>query len=453
MNQSERGNFGTKIGVILATAGSAVGLGNIWRFPYMTGQNGGAAFILIYLVFVFLLGIPGMMSEFIIGRHSSANAARAYKMLSRGKPWQIIGYMGVITSMIILGFYAVVAGWCLQYLFASVTGQLMGDSQYVMDYFKEFSTNPIKPVFWTIAFILLTHFVVVHGVRNGIEKASNLLMPTLLVLMIVIVIASCMLPGATKGIEFLFKPDFTKINRNMLLESMGQAFFSLSLGTACLCTYASYFSRQTNLMKSACQIALLDTLIAILAGLMIFPSAFSVGVNPDSGPSLIFITLPNVFHQAFAGIAGLGFVIAILFYGLLALAALTSTISMHEIGTAFFYEELHISRNRGAWIETVVCCVIGIFCSLSMGAVDGLSLMGMPFLDFCDHLTAQFLLPLGSFLTCIFVGWFVPQQIVKDEYTNWGTLRGSLYQAWLFAVRFICPVCILSVFLHQLGVI
>ena len=227
MNQSERGNFGTKIGVILATAGSAVGLGNIWRFPYMTGQNGGAAFILIYLVFVFLLGIPGMMSEFIIGRHSSANAARAYKMLSRGKPWQIIGYMGVITSMIILGFYAVVAGWCLQYLFASVTGQLMGDAQYVMDYFKEFSTNPIKPVFWTIAFILLTHFVVVHGVRNGIEKASNLLMPTLLVLMIVIVIASCMLPGATKGIEFLFKPDFTKINRNMLLESMGQAFFSL----------------------------------------------------------------------------------------------------------------------------------------------------------------------------------------------------------------------------------
>ena len=453
MNQSERGNFGTKIGVILATAGSAVGLGNIWRFPYMTGQNGGAAFILIYLVFVFLLGIPGMMSEFIIGRHSSANAARAYKMLSRGKPWQIIGYMGVITSMIILGFYAVVAGWCLQYLFASVTGQLMGDSQYVMDYFKEFSTNPIKPVFWTIAFILLTHFVVVHGVRNGIEKASNLLMPTLLVLMIVIVIASCMLPGAMKGIEFLFKPDFTKINRNMLLESMGQAFFSLSLGTACLCTYASYFSRQTNLMKSACQIALLDTLIAILAGLMIFPSAFSVGVNPDSGPSLIFITLPNVFHQAFAGIAGLGFVIAILFYGLLGLAALTSTISMHEIGTAFFYEELHISRNRGAWIETVVCCVIGIFCSLSMGAVDGLSLMGIPFLDFCDHLTAQFLLPLGSFLTCIFVGWFVPQQIVKDEYTNWGTLRGSLYQAWLFAVRFICPVCILSVFLHQLGVI
>ena len=452
-SQSDRGNFGTKIGVILATAGSAVGLGNIWRFPYMTGQNGGAAFILVYFVFIFLLGIPGMMSEFIIGRHSAANAARAYKALSRGKPWQVVGYMGVITSMIILGFYAVVAGWCLQYLYASIAGQLTGDANYVTTYFQVFSSDPIKPTLWTIAFILITHYVVVHGVRNGIERASNLLMPTLFVLMIVIVVASCMLPGAMKGVDFLFNPDFSKVNRNVLLEAMGQAFFSLSLGTACLCTYASYFSRQTNLMKSAFQIALIDTLIAILAGLMIFPSAFSVGVNPDSGPSLIFITLPNVFQQAFSGIIGVGYVISILFYGLLALAALTSTISMHEIGTAFFYEELHTTRQRGAWIETIVCCVIGIFCSLSMGAVEGLSLLGMPFLDFCDHLTAQFLLPLGSFLTCLFIGWYVPKQVVLDEYTNWGTLRGTFFQVWLFAVRFICPVCIMAVFLHQLGII
>jgi NSS family neurotransmitter:Na+ symporter len=239
----------------------------------------------------------------------------------------------------------------------------------------------------------------------------------------------------------------------VLLEAMGQAFFSLSLGTACLCTYASYFSRQTNLLRSSFQIALIDTLIAILAGLMIFPSAFSVGVNPDSGPSLIFITLPNVFQQAFSGVAGVGYVISILFYGLLSMAALTSTISMHEIGTAFFYEEFHITRGKGAWIETIVCCVIGIFCSLSMGAVDSIALMGMPFLDFCDHLTAQFLLPLGSFLTCLFVGWYVPKQVVHDEFTNWGTLRGTLFQAWLFAVRYICPICILAVFLHQFGII
>ena len=448
-----RGNFGSKLGVILATAGSAVGLGNIWRFPYMAGHNGGAAFILIYLGCIFLLGIPGMVSEFIIGRHSSSNAARAYRNLSGGKPWAVVGYMGVFTSMIILGFYAVVAGWCLQYLYASVAGQLGGDSVFVQTYFKEFSSHPLRPVFWTVVFILITHGVVVNGVRNGIERASKLLMPTLFVLLVVIVVASCLLPGASQGIEFLLKPDFGRVDRSVLLEALGQAFFSLSLGTACLCTYASYFSRQTNLARSAIQIALIDTLIAILAGLMIFPAAFSVGVSPDSGPSLIFITLPNVFNRAFASMPLVGYIISILFYALLALAALTSTISMHEIGTAFFYEELHINRRRGAWIETAVCVIIGIFCSLSCCAVDRLVFFGRSFLDCCDYLTAQILLPLGAFLTCIFLGWFVPRKVVLDEFTNWGTLRGTFFHVYLFAVRFVCPLCILSVFLHQFGII
>lgn len=450
MVQSDRGNFATKIGVILATAGSAVGLGNIWRFPYMTGQNGGAAFILIYVACVLMLGIPGMISEFIIGRHSAANAARAYQKLSRGKPWVIVGYMGVITSMIILGFYAVVAGYCLQYLFASIMGQLGGDANYVMNYYQDFSTDALKPLLWTIAFILITHAVVVHGVRNGIEKASNLMMPTLFVLLIVIVVASCMLPNASKGIDFLLNPDFSKLDKNVFLEALGQAFFSLSLGTACLCTYASYFSRQTNLMKSACQVAVIDTLVAILAGLMIFPAAFSVGVNPGSGPSLVFITLPNVFQQAFSSVPVIGYIIAVLFYALLALAALTSTISMHEIGTAFFYEEFHITRKRGAWIETIACCIIGIFCSLSVGN-DSLQLFGKPIMDCCDYLTAQILLPLGSFLTCLFVGWYIPKKIVQDEFTNWGTLRGTFFQIYLFTVRFICPICIALIFIHQFG--
>ena len=460
---NDRGNFGTKLGVILATAGSAVGLGNIWRFPYMTGQNGGAAFIIIYILCILLLGIPGMMSEFIIGRHGASNAARAYdKMAREVKPdapaktsrFAIIGYLGVVTSMIILGFYAVVAGWCLQYLLASVLGQVQGDSTYVANYFATFSSDPLKPVLWTVAFILITHFVVIHGVRNGIERASKLLMPTLVVLLVVIVVASCMLPGAMRGVEFLLKPDFSALNSSVFLEALGQAFFSLSLGTACLCTYASYFSRQTNLLASATQIALLDTVIAILAGLMIFPAAFSVGVNPDAGPSLIFITLPNVFQQAFGTMPAVGYAIGILFYGLLALAAMTSTISMHEIGTAFFYEELHISRKSGAWIETIVCCLIGVFCSLSMGAVDGLKLFGMPFLSFCDYLTAQLLLPLGAFLTCLFVGWYVPKRIVRDEFTNWGTLRnGAVFSVFLFAVRFLCPVGIAAIFLHQFGLL
>ncbi len=419
----------------------------------MAGQNGGAAFILVYLVCIFMLGIPGMVGEFIIGRHSAANAARSYKNLSGGKPWGVIGYVGVFTSMIILGFYAVVAGWCLQYLYASLAGGIHGNVDYVKQYFVEFSSNPVKPTLWTIAFILITHCVVIKGVRNGIEKASKILMPLLFALLVVLVVSSCSLPGAFKGVEFLLKPDFSKVDENVMLEALGQAFFSLSLGTACLCTYASYFSRQTNLFKSATQIAFIDTLIAIMAGLMIFPAAFSVGVNPDCGPSLIFITLPNVFQQAFDSLPLVGYCISVLFYALLVLAALTSTISMHEIGTAFFYEEMKVSRSKGAWVETAGASVIGVFCALSCGAVPELSIMGLNFLDFCDHLTSQFLMPLGSFATCIFLGWYVPKKVVKEEFTNWGTVKGSLFGVYLFMIRFVCPLCILAIFLHQLGVV
>lgn len=248
----------------------------------MTGQNGGAAFILIYLVCIFMLGIPGMVAEFIIGRHSAANAARSYKNLSNGKPWGVVGYMGVFTSMIILGFYAVVAGWCLQYLYASIMAEVQGDANFVKEYFASFSSDAVRPTLWTIAFILLTHVVVVKGVRNGIERASKILMPLLFVLLVVLVVASCSLQGAWKGVEFLLKPDFSKVDPNVMIEALGQAFFSLSLGTACLCTYASYFSRQTNLLKTATQIAFLDTLIAILAGLMIFQQPSPWACSPTA---------------------------------------------------------------------------------------------------------------------------------------------------------------------------
>ena len=449
----ERGSFGSKLGIVLATAGSAVGLGNVWRFPYMTGENGGAAFILIYMACILLLGIPGMLSEFIVGRHAQANAARAYDTLSGGKPWKLVGYLGILTSTIILGFYAVVAGWCLQYLFASVAGQVNGDAEYVKNYFVTFSSDPLKPVLWGVGFVLITHLVVVRGVRSGIERASKLLMPVLLVLLVIIVIASCMLPGAMAGVEFLLMPDFSKLSSKVLLEALGQAFFSLSLGTACLCTYASYFSKDTNLFHAAGQIALLDTLIAILAGLMIFPAAASVGVSPDSGPSLIFITLPNVFQQAFSSMPAVGYVISVMFYALLVFAALTSTISMHEIGTAFFTEELHLPRRKAAWVLTAVASVICLFCALSVGAYPDLQLMGLQLMDFCDQLTANFMLPLGGMLTCLFVGWYIPRQVVHDEFTNNGTLRSTFFSLYLFAVRYVCPICIALVFLHQLGVI
>lgn len=448
----ERGSFGSKFGMVLATAGSAVGLGNVWRFPYMTGENGGAAFILIYIGCILLLGMPGMICEFIVGRNGQTNAARAYDQLSKGRPWKLVGYMGILCATIILGFYAVVAGWCLEYLFVSVSGQLQGESAAIMEYFGKFSSDPVRPVIWGVAFILVTHLVVIFGIRDGIERASKCLMPILLLLLVVLVVASCLLPGAMEGIRFLFKPDFSKVTGLVFLEALGQAFFSLSLGTACLCTYSSYFSKDTNLLHSAGQIVVLDTMIAILSGLMIFPAAFSVGVNPDSGPSLIFITLPNVFKQAFGTLPFAGYFISIMFYALLVFAALTSTISMHEIGTAFFTEEYHLPRKKAAWIVTIVTSVLCVFCCWSVGAYD-IQLLGHSLMDFCDQLTANIMLPLGGMLTCLFVGWYIPRQTAYDQFTNNGTFNKVFFPAFFFAVRYVCPLAIMLIFLHQLGII
>lgn len=448
----ERASFGSKIGMILATAGGAVGLGNVWRFPYMAGQNGGAAFILVYIGCVLLLGLPCMISEFIIGRHGASNTYRAYSTLSHGSAWKFVGLLGVITGFLITGYYAVVSGWCLQYVYASIMGELHGDPQFVSRYFDEFAADPIRPIFWLIVILGITHFVIIHGVRGGIEKASKLMMPTLFILLLVIAVSSCLLPGASKGIEFLFKPDFSKVDSSVFLGALGQSFYSLSIAMGCICTYASYYTRQTNLQTSALQICGIDTMVAILAGLMIFPAAFSVGVNPDSGPSLIFKTLPNVFNEAFGSMPVIGWVVSLLFYALLSLSALTSLISLHEVSTAFFSEELHIARRRGALIVTVACVIMGAFCSLSLGDMSYLSAFGKSLFDLFDFVTGQIFLPIGGFFTCLFLGWFVPQQIVKDEFTNWGTVSARFYGVFLFLVRFVCPLAILAIFLHQLQV-
>lgn len=448
-----RGNFGSKLGIILATAGSAVGLGNVWRFPYMTGQNGGAAFLLVYIGCILLLGIPGMLSEFIVGRHGQSNAAKAYDKLSNGRPWKLVGYLGILTATIILGFYAVIAGWCFEYLFASLAGHTLGDADYIQNYFVEFSGDMWRPLMWGCVFIGVTHMVIIRGVQKGIESVSKWLMPILMILLLILVGASCSLPNAIEGVRFLLMPDFSKVDSHVVLEALGQAFFSLSLGTAVLCTYASYFTRETNLLKSASQIAVLDTLIAILSGLMIFPAAFSVGISPDSGPSLIFITLPNVFQQAFGSMPVLAYVISIMFYALMVFAALTSTISMHEIGTAFFTEEMNLPRKKAAWIVTGFASILCIFCAWSVGAFDSIKIMGISLMDFCDKLTANFMLPLGALLTCIFVGWYVPKQTVFAEFTNDGTRNVMFFNIFLVTVRYICPIGIALIFLHQLGVI
>ena len=446
---SERANFKNTLGIILATAGSAVGLGNVWRFPYIAGENGGASYIIIYIICVLLLGIPCMVSEFIIGRHSASNTARAYNKMGN-RWWGIVGLLSVATGFLITCYYVIVSGWCFQYMYATLAGELNGNADYYIQYFNDFSSNPWKPVVCAVTFMAVTHFVIIHGIRGGIERASKVLMPALFVLLLVIVVSSCMLPGASKGIEFLLFPDFSKINANVFLDAMGQSFYSLSIGMGCICTYASYFSRRTNLSRSAIQISVIDCMVAILAGLMIFPAAFSVGVQPDSGPSLIYITLPNVFQQAFSAAPFVGKVVSFAFYALMSLAALTSLISLHEVSTAFFQEELKISRRVSALIVSCGTGFVGIFCSLSLGGVDWLTFNGMTMFDIFDFVTGQIFLPIVGFFACLFIGWYVPKSVVRDEFTNWGTLKGSLFGLFLFCVRFICPTGILAVFVNQL---
>lgn len=451
--QSERAKFGSKLGIILATAGSAVGLGNIWRFPYMAGGNGGAAFIIVYMVCVLLLGLPCMINEFIIGRNAAANTARSYRKLSGGTPWMAVGYLGVVTGFLITGYYLVVSGWCLQYIYASLVGHLSGDASYFKEYFNSFETDAVKPVVWSLVFVAVTHFVVSRGVRGGIEKASKLLMPALFILLLVIVVSSCMLPGAGAGISFLFNPDFSKMDGDVFLGALGQSFYSLSIGMGCICTYASYFDKNTNLPGSAVQIGVIDSVVAVLAGLMIFPAAFSVGVNPDSGPSLLFITLPNVFQQAFGNLPAIGYVVSLAFYALLSLAALTSLISLHEVSTAFVQEEFKTTRHRAATAVTLMCGIMAVLCSLSLAGFDSLEVFGMPLFGFLDFFTGQILLPVGGFLTCLFVGWYLPRDVVHSEFTNHGMLYNAMFAFYLFAVRFVCPVCILLIFMNQFGFI
>ena len=453
MTKKERGNFGSKLGVILASAGSAVGLGNIWRFPYETGNHGGAAFILIYLGCILLLGLPIMIAEFLIGRHSQANTARAYQILAPGTQWRWVGRMGVLAGFLILGYYSVVAGWTLEYIFEAVSNSFAGKTPAkFISSFQSFSSNPWRPALWLTLFLLATHFIIVKGVEKGIEKSSKIMMPTLFIIILILVGCSVTLPGAGKGIEFLLKPDFSKVDGNVFLGAMGQAFFSLSLGMGCLCTYASYFSKNTNLTRTAFSVGIIDTFVAVLAGFIIFPAAFSVGIQPDAGPSLIFITLPNVFQQAFSGIPILAYIFSVMFYVLLALAALTSTISLHEVVTAYLHEEWHLSRRAAAWTTTLSTGALGAVASLSMGVLGGWTICGLNIFDSLDYLTANIMLPVGGLLTCLFVGWRLDRQVLRAQLTNDGTLPFRIYRLFLVLLRYFCPVILLLVFLDNLGV-
>lgn len=449
MTTNKRATFGSKIGVILATVGCAVGLGNIWRFPYMVGDNGGAAFLLVYIVCILLLGLPVMITEFFIGRRSRRNAAGAFKVMAPGTRWSLIGYNGVCAACLILGFYSVVAGWTLEYIVQAVSGSLSGKT--AADFtaeFEQFSSGIARPILWTAAFIALTHLIIVSGVKEGIERASKVMMPLLFFILIALCIRSVTLPGAKEGLIFLFHPDFEKLTSSVVLSAMGQAFFSLSIGMGCLITYSSYFGKNTNLQTTALQVTVLDTLVAILAGIMIFPAVFSFGIAPTAGPELVFITLPNVFEQL-----PLGGLWSFVFFVLLALAALTSTISLHEVVTAYVHEEYHISRKKAAWFVSLIVLALGTLSSLSMGVLQSYTIFGLTFFNFLDYVTAKIMLPLGGMLICIFVGTRISKKILKEELTNRGTIPFYFFNTYAFFTKYIAPIAIGLIFLNELGLL
>ena len=449
----KRENFGSRFGAILATAGSAVGLGNIWRFPIETGKNGGAAFILIYIVCILLLGLPLMLSEFVIGRNTQSNATRAFHKLAPGTQWKWVGRLGVFAGFVVLSYYAVVAGWTVKYAVLAIGNQFQGaDTDTLQNTFVDFSSKPLEPILYLIGFIILTHIVVVMGIKKGIEKCANILMPLLFVIVLVLVVCSVLLPGSGEGLTFLLKPDFSKVNGSVILNALGQAFFSLSLGLGCLCTYASYFKKSTNLPNAAMNVIAIDTLIALMAGFIIFPATSAAGMPLDSGimgPQLIFITLPHVFQQAFASLPWLAYIFSVLFFLLLILAALTSTISMHEIVTSYIKEEYKLSRSKAAGIQTVSCIILGIFCSLSFGLLDNVQILGMSIFELCDWLVCKFCMPIGGIFISIFVGWYLKKKLVKDEITNEGTLKVPLFNVLIFILKYIAPVAILAIFISQ----
>ena len=393
-----------------------------------------------------------MIAEFTVGRRSKASTGKAYSILAPGTQWKWIGYLGVLAGALILGYYSVVAGWTLEYIVEALGNGFAGKgAEDFVASFQSFSQDPVRPLVWLVVFLLATHFIVVKGVKKGIERSAKIMMPMLFILILILAVCSMTLPNAGKGLEFLLKPDFSKVDQDVFLGAMGQAFFSLSLGMGCLSTYASYFGSETKLGKTALSVGIIDTFVAILAGFIIFPAAFSVGIQPDAGPSLIFITLPNVFQQAFGAIPYLPMLFSVMFYVLLALAALTSTISMHEVVTAFLNEQFGLSRSKAAIIVTSFCMVLGVASSLSLGIWSEYTLFGLGCFDFLDFLTAKIMLPLGGLLVAVFVAWYLKRSVSYDEVTNYGLQKAPYFPVYMFILKYIAPVAIAMIFINELG--
>lgn len=457
-NITERADFASKLGMILATAGSAVGLGNIWRFPVMTGNNGGAAFILIYIVCTILLGIPLMTAEFMVGRHAHSNTAQAYKKMSKGWVWRKIGKFGVITAWVILSYYIIVSGWALDYLVESLTDSFNrlageGNAAAYTDYFLKFVSSPYQPIIYMAVFMLASHLVIVKGVKKGIERFSKVFMPLLFVILLILVACSLFTAGAKDGLTFLFRPDFSKVTFQTFLDALGQSFYSLSIGMGCICTYASYFSKDIKLVNTAFKIGAIDTLVAIMAGIIIFPAVFSAGIMPDAGPSLVFIALPNVFQQVFGAVPALSYIVSVLFYSLLVLATLTSVISLQEVITAYLSEDLKMSRKKAATIITCVCIFVGSICSLSMGPLKDITLSGRNIFDLFDFISGQIMLPVSGFFIALFAGWIMKRDIISQQLPGDTPWEAFLNKTQVALLKYFVPFAILLIFLSGIGLL
>ena len=448
---SQREHFGSRFAVIAAMAGSAVGLGNIWRFPYILGENGGAAFILVYIAASLILVLPIFYAESIIGRRARSDTYGAMKKLAPGTRWHWVGLLTVISPLLLLSYYSVVGGWSVEYLFKSLSFSFTDvPAEEIPGFFGHFISSPWQPIFTHTAFMALVTGIVLGGVKKGIEQFSKVAMPLLFVLILVIMVYSLTLPGAFKGVEYLVKPDFSRLTADACAAALGQAFFSLSLGVGTILTYSSYVKKEENLLVSGLGTAVSDLLFALIAAFAVMPAVFAAGIQPGGGPGLVFETLPFIFHKMGEGMPVVTTLISAVFFVAILAAALTSAISMLEVGVTFLADEKGMPRRRATLLLAFLCWAVGILCSLSFGPLADVKVLGLSFFDFLDGLCSDWLLPLGGLVFTLFVGWKMSKADVRDEFTNGGTVNRRLFDVVYFLMRFVAPVGILVVFATNL---
>lgn len=444
----KRDSFASSFGVLVAMAGSAVGLGNLWRFPYLVGTNGGAAFIVIYLAFVLLLALPIMYSEFIIGRRSQANVFGAYKVLAPGTKWCNVGFIYVLGSLAIISFYCVVGGWTMGYLWKSLLFKFnVADTAVLGGIFSQTVSSSSQSLTFMLMFLAFTALIVMAGIKEGIEKYTKVMMPILFVIVVVVAVRSVTLPGSSAGFDFLFRPDFSKVTSKTLLDALGQAFFSLSIGCGTIMTYGSYVNKRDKIIGLSAETAVTDTLFAIIAGLAIMPAVFAFGISPAEGPGLVFVTLPYIFAQI-----PFGAFLAILFFFMLFIAAITSSISQLEVIVTYLKEEFNMSRRIAIGLAMTVIVVFGVLCALSQGVLADMKIFGYNFFDLFDKTSSNILLPLGGFFAVIFVGWRMKKPEVLDELTSGGVHKYKpLFLSFVYySIKYLAPVVVAVVLISGL---